>query len=71
MSAYFLKHHHKKLCRQAGITMLNALSLERVGLSQGAKPTDCMGTLKKIDIQDCIIEVFSGDAWVNVKGGDK
>lgn len=61
---------YKKLCRQAGVAMLDVLSLERVGVSQGAKPTDWMGTLKKIDIQDCIIEVLSGDAWVNVKGGE-
>ena len=60
---------YKKLCRQAGINMLDVFSLERVGVSQGAKPADWMGTLKKIDIEDCIIEVFNGDAWVNVKGG--
>ena len=59
---------YKKLCRQAGINTLDVFSLERVGLSQGAKPTDWLGTLTKVAIDDCIIEVFNGDAWVNVKG---
>lgn len=54
---------YKKLCRQAGVTMFDVVALERVGLSQGAKPTDWMGSLKKININDCIVEVFNGAEW--------
>lgn len=55
---------YKKLCRQAGIQPDVLAALEKVAIEDGAKPSDWLGTLKRIKVKDCIIDVFNGSEWI-------
>lgn len=55
-----------KIGRRAGIPANEISLLEQSGEAQGANPKQWLGTLKKIRVADCIVEVFSEGGWTRV-----
>lgn len=62
-----------RLGRRAGMDASVIQSLEKVGLRQGAKPSQWMGSFKRIPLRDLVIEVAEeiegGFRWVRAEGG--